>query len=51
MKAIPSFNKPEILHPTRQRYTSEEKNPHSHCCTNSKLATEVTYGEFNKGGA
>ena len=51
MKAIPSFNTPETLHTTRQRYISEDQNPQLHCCKNSKLATEVTYDEFNKGDA
>jgi len=51
MESIPPFNEPETLHPTRQRYTSEDQNPHLHCCKNSKLATDVTYGEFNEGDA
>jgi hypothetical protein len=49
MKAIPSFNTPETLRPTRQRYISEDLSPYLHCCENSKLVTEVTYDEFNKG--
>jgi hypothetical protein len=51
MAVIPSFKTPETLHPTRQGCISEDQNLHLHCCKNSKLATEVTYDEFNKGDA